>query len=256
MPAKTFPWGSNPFPLPVFFFSMFFAGVVSWALLSASPTSAPGLASGMSLETVRLPVLASLAWVLVYGNGLGAQVWIKLDYGNFSPDAAKLAERTALNMLEQAPLFFVTMWLHCAYVDAAEAGFLGLAYTVFRMLYQLFYSYFGTFTVLVEFATQPSCAAKALPLQTGAHTCPHTRWHARPLLCDIRRYSIIYYFIFSVLGACYGMPLASYLPTGLLQIPIISVANLLLFNLAWKLPSGGLSAKLNNAANPVPKQKE
>ena len=156
MPATTFPWGSNPFPLPLFFLSMPFAGTVAWGLLSTSPTSAPGIDSGMSLEAVRLAVLASLAWVLVYYNGLGAQVWLKLDYGNFSSDAARIAERTALNMLEQAPVFFLTMWLHCTYVDAAQAGFLGLAYAVLRILYQLFYSYFGTFTVLVEFATQPT----------------------------------------------------------------------------------------------------
>ena len=77
-------------------------------------------------------------------------------HNNLTPDAKLLAERTALNMLEQAPVFFVTMWLHCAYVDSAQAGYLGLAYVLARLFYQLFYSFYGTFTVLVEFSTQPS----------------------------------------------------------------------------------------------------
>lgn len=72
----------------------------------------------------------------------------------------------------------------------------------------------------------------------------------------MRRYAIIYFFAFSVLGACLGTPLTSYLPSGPLLVPAFSVGNLLMFNLAWKLPSGGLAAKLNNAANPIPKQKD
>ena len=59
-----------------------------------------------------------------------------------------------------------------------------------------------------------------------------------------------------MLGVCLGKPLASYLPTGPLLVPIFAVGNLLMFNLAWKFPTGGLAAKLNNAANPAPKQKE
>ena len=93
----------------------------------------------------------------------GAQVFLKLNHGNMSPDAAKLAERVALNMLEQAPVFFVCMWLHCAYVDAVQAGYLGLAYVVTRIMYQLTYSYFGTFTVIVEYATQPRRAPPPAP---------------------------------------------------------------------------------------------
>lgn len=220
MPATSFPWGSNPFPESIFMLALLFAGAVGWALLSTAPTSPPGIKSGMALENIRTTALACLAWVLVYYNGLGGQVFIKMTHKNFSVDAAKLAERTAINMLEQAPVFFVTLWLHCAYVNAAEAGYLGLAYVVIRIFYQLTYSLYGTFTVLVEFTTQPA-------------------------------YIIIYYFSFSVLGACIDVPITSYLPTGPLVIPVLAVSNLLLFMAGWNLPSGGPMAYLNNAANPV-----
>ena len=74
MAPKSFPWGDNPFPPSLFMGSILFAGVVGYALLTMAPTSVPGVAAGMSLHAVRETILASLAWVWVYYNGLGGQV--------------------------------------------------------------------------------------------------------------------------------------------------------------------------------------
>ena len=81
-------------------------------------------------------------------------------------------------MLEQGPPFFVALWLHCAYVDAATAATIGAVYVVHRAIYQLTFACeacpvgsprppshapprfdaadYGTFTVACEFATQPA----------------------------------------------------------------------------------------------------
>ena len=81
-------------------------------------------------------------------------------------------------MLEQGPPFFVALWLHCAYVDAATAATIGAVYVAHRAIYQLTFACeaspagalhpashapprlvaadYGTFTVACEFATQPA----------------------------------------------------------------------------------------------------
>ena len=71
-----------------------------------------------------------------------------------------------------------------------------------------------------------------------------------------RSYFIIYFYSFSVLGAVFDMPLKTYLPTGLLLVPLLAVTNMLLFNIGWQFPTGCLIASLNNKGNPAPKPKE
>ena len=134
----------------------------------------PGIDSGMSFEAVRLTVLATVLCIWAFFNTIGAQIKLKSAAGD--ENATHVGLRCMMNDLEQLPFFLVLLWLHCAYVDSMEAGQLGLIYAFYVFIYQLAYSYYGHFTILVEVSTQP-------------------------------RYLILTYFGFSLTAKCLGFPL-------------------------------------------------
>ena len=68
-------------------------------------------------------------------------------------DANYLAERAMMNSLEHAIPSLVVIWLSGIYCNSALATVLGTVYVVGRLLYPLFYGWYGHFTMLVEFAT-------------------------------------------------------------------------------------------------------
>ena len=143
-----FPWGDEPFsmklmPVCFLFGALQIAAVLYFTTLSGPSTSSPG------------PVLVTLGWIHAYHQCLGAQVACKMGGGN--EVANTIAERSLMNTLEQGVPFLVLMWLMAAYVDAAVATNVGALYVVHRSLYPLAYTYYGEFSMLVEFVTQPNC---------------------------------------------------------------------------------------------------
>ena len=51
------------------------------------------------------------------------------------------------------------LWMSAACVDAAMATSIGFTYCAFRSFYGFAYMYYGGFSMLVEFVTQPNYAA-------------------------------------------------------------------------------------------------
>lgn len=45
------------------------------------------------------------------------------------------ADRTFLNIVEQAPMFFMSLFLFCAIIDPVLGGYIAIAYAVGRSLY-------------------------------------------------------------------------------------------------------------------------
>ena len=68
---------------------------------------------------------------------------------------------------------------------------------------------------------------------------------------------MLYFFLLSLIAAClpeWFSPFVSYLPTNpYVLAPVISVANLILFNTVWGLPNGYLMVALMNKAHPFDK---
>mmetsp|Transcript_120582 Transcript_120582/g.191197 ORF Transcript_120582/g.191197 Transcript_120582/m.191197 type:complete len:202 (+) Transcript_120582:62-667(+) len=73
----------------------------------------------------------------------------------------EMADRTIANTQEQMIGFLLPMWLYAIFCDAHGAGILGFVYVVFRLLYPIFWSSKGGFTLLVEMSTQPSYMIQA-----------------------------------------------------------------------------------------------
>lgn len=215
-----YPWGDDSFPLPVFFLACLAGGGLIGALVvTVVPSGVPGIESGASLEAMRLCVLATLAWLGVYYNALGSQLTLKELFKNRNGPAFDLSTRIVYNQLEQAFGFFALMWLHGLYVDAPQAGALGLLYATLRMLYQFAYSYFGHFTVALEFCTQPC-------------------------------YGILYLYSFSLLAKTLtGTTLVSML--GFALIPFLSLYTFAAMMAFWGLPSGLITGHARNFVTQV-----
>lgn len=151
-------WGTgNVFPLSVYMSSVALGSLAAAVPLTLTPISEPAIAAGCSFDSVRLSLIATLAYTLLYYNIIGAQVESKVHAGaaHDREAVAVVAERTLANTLEQMPLFLTLLWLHTVYVDAAAAGVLGLVFVGGRTLYPLCYAWYGHFTVLCSFATSP-----------------------------------------------------------------------------------------------------
>ena len=135
-------WGDNPLDDRLLGFAQLWTGVSLSAYLTfvVGPAGgAPGIDSGMSLDSVKPAVFATLAWCLIYYNGMGVQVWTRLLKNNVSKGATDATGRIMANTMEHAPSFLCLMWLHCAYVNSTEAGYIGLYYVAHRTVYQCFY---------------------------------------------------------------------------------------------------------------------
>lgn len=227
-----FPWGDKATDDRVMFAAIVYQGIVTSLAMTNMGESGPASeGAGISLSNpgVRNCVLASLIWVLMIFNSMGLQVFLRLGAKNFSKGANSGARRVVYNSLEWAPQFFVLMWLHCIFVDSAQAGVLGFVYVFHRILYGVFFSAMGQFTFLCEFCTQPG-------------------------------YTVLYFFLFSLVTAClpeYFSPLITYLPTNpFILAAFLSFINLVLFTLLFGFPTGFLMMQLMNKAHPFDENSE
>ena len=109
-----------------------------------------------------------------YGLGMGGK--------QMSPGQKKWGERTFLNMIEQAPLFYTALWLHAVFVSPAVATNLGCAYLLLRLAYPVIWALFG-----------------------GEDGVPHTEYSVVPLFGQLKQiyystfpqYGIVFYLAFS-----------------------------------------------------------
>lgn len=150
----SFPWGNEPFAIALMPACMVIGAVgVATAVALTKPS---GPMNG-SLELARGPVLVTLTWIWGFYNCIGAQLGVKMgDKGDAK--AAFVAERSLMNTLEQSVPFLSLLWMQAAFVDAAIATSVGWFYVALRMLYPLAYTYYGGFSMLCEFITQPNYA--------------------------------------------------------------------------------------------------
>jgi hypothetical protein len=112
-------------------------------------------------QDFALPVVATIAWFLVFGWFTVYQSFLaggEIDSNpnmrfNYSDNRAWcIADRTVGNMLEQTPFFVSVVWMHALFIDARVAGILGCVATAFRFLYPMLRT---ITTMLMEFSTQP-----------------------------------------------------------------------------------------------------
>ena len=234
-----FPWGDNAFDDRLFLASLIYSAVTFTVLLQmVIPTGGqPAIDSGMAMHPtfskkgeqlgggVAGTIIATLAWIWIYWNGFGIQVFTRMNHMNLSDGASNCTGRIMGNTLEHAVVFLPLMWLHCAYINSVEAHYLGLWYAANRVGYHILFGYFGQFTYACEFTTGPSM-------------------------------SVIYYFFLSLLcKAGFDTTWSEYLPKSALMVPAIMVQSVVFFMIVWGVPTGHLVSGLVNKAHPVKKGK-
>ena len=214
-----FPWGTEPFDMKLMP-ACFLLGALGVATaVSLTTTSGPI----SSLELARGPVLVTLGWVWSFYNCIGAQLGVKIgDKGDAK--ASYVAERSLMNTLEQGVAFLPLLWMYASCIDAAVATSVGGFYVAMRMLYPMAYTYYGGFSMLCEFITQPN-------------------------------YACINFFAASLV--CFGLGHGSLVALTGSSFVVISGLSLLFtvlaFGVFWDYPVGKLAAASNlryNAAKP------
>lgn len=230
-----YPWGDNALDDRVMMASMIYTGVLLSVMLQVviPGEGVPAINSGMALHPtftkkgepvgggVAGTIIATLAWIWVYWNGMAIQVYTRMNHKNLGEAATFCTGRIVGNTLEHAVVFLPVMWLHCAYINSTEAAYLGMFYVVNRVGYQIIFGYFGHFTYAIEFMSGPSMAA-------------------------------IYYMVLSLLcKTCFDTNWIDYLPKSALMVPAIAVQNVLFFMLVWGFPSGYVVSSLVNKSNPA-----
>jgi len=149
--VATFPWGgTDPFTMKLLPHCFALGAATTAAAIALTVPSGPM----NTLELARGPVLITLYWVWGFYNCLASQVKMKM--GGGTERAAKVAERSMMNTLEQGVPFLTLLWATAGCVDAALATSCGFTYCLFRSFYGFAYSYFGGFSMLVEAVTQPN----------------------------------------------------------------------------------------------------
>ena len=114
--------------------------------------ASPAIDDGLSLDAMRGILLVTMGWCGCFFSAMGAQIQIKQKYRE-DEDARFLAERALMNSLEHAIPSLLLIWLSGIYCNTMLATVLGSIYIVGRLLYPVFYGWYGQFTMLVEFAT-------------------------------------------------------------------------------------------------------
>ena len=114
---RTFPWGKEPLHLPMFPFCMAIGAASVAAAIALTTPSGPM----NSLDLARGPVAVSLMWVWAYYNHIGSQLKVKLAEPPANEQAAKIAERSLYNTIEQGIPFLLLLGLTAACVDSAMA---------------------------------------------------------------------------------------------------------------------------------------
>ena len=221
--GRAYPWGDKETTLPGLVAAIWAGAVgVGGAVAALGPRERR---PGLGLEEARGTVFVTLAFLLVLYNAMGVQVYLKILYGNRRPEAKNIADRMVGNTLEQAPAFLSLLWLHTAYVDTREAAVLGTVYVAFRLLYQLAYGAYGTFTVLNEVCTSPC-------------------------------YAVLLFFAVEVSRAAANAPPGApppgrvWEPTGLDVLVVYPSALVLFMTVGWLLPSGIFAVTMLNRALP------
>ena len=158
------------------------------------------------------------------------QINVKLVFKNETEEAKKAAERCLYNTIEQQTMFLVLMWMHAAFVDASTSATLGANYVFFRMLYSVFYSMYGQFTILGELSTQPNYICLV--------------YYQLSLLFWAMDWGSFHDLLLSVPGSFIGLT------------AFFFVAAILNMMVLWNFPTGYICAKMNNAANPNPKARK
>ena len=183
--VATFPWGgTEPFTMKLLPHCFALGAATTAAAIALTVPSGPM----NTLELARGPVLITLYWVWGFYNCLASQVKMKM--GGGTERAAKVAERSMMNTLEQGVPFLTLLWATAGCVDAALATSCGFTCApkfhsqtttpstlhpppsprapsapsrldpvtdcLFRSFYGFAYSYFGGFSMLVEAVTQPN----------------------------------------------------------------------------------------------------
>jgi len=148
--VASFFWGTEPFMLSKLPACFLFGAVSVAATVVLTKPSGPM----NSLELAKGPVAATLLWVWGLFNCVSGQLKVKMGGGD--EQAAKVAERSLYNTLEQGMAFLPLLWMNAACVDAAMATSLGLHYAFFRMCYPLAYTFYGGFAMPCEMVTQPN----------------------------------------------------------------------------------------------------
>lgn len=152
-------WGNDPFPMGVMFGLAVLSGLVVGLLLMHVGSAAAVGDTYPSAVDMRGVALVTCAFLLVWYSMLGNQVSIKFAKGlssEVSEGAKFIADRSVVNTLEQSIAFLSLMWMHAIFVNPQTARLLGWIYVVTRLLYPVFYGFYGGFTVAVEAATQPN----------------------------------------------------------------------------------------------------
>ena len=112
----------------------------------------PAIDAGLSLDAMRGVLLVTMGWCGCFFSAMGAQIRIKQQHRE-NEDATFLAERAMMNSLEHAIPSLLIIWLSGIYCNSMLATVLGSLYVFGRLLYPIFYGWYGHFTMLVEFAT-------------------------------------------------------------------------------------------------------
>lgn len=220
-------WGSNPFPLGLWAASWFVAAILVTVVYENTTPDGPAVAKveGVNVSTVGGVILVTLGWILHYYNTIGHQVGLKFTNAFApNPQAGTVGERSMMNTLEQGIVFLPLLWMHALFVDVSTSVSMGWLYVITRMLYPIFYTFYGHFTVLIELSTSPN-------------------------------YAVIAYYAFALLDACHD-------PTTTLVSRLTDAGNPalrgliffltfpVLFLILLVIPNGGISTVLNNHANP------
>lgn len=124
----TFPYGGDqPFAMTLLPHCLAIGATSTAAAIALTTLSGPIT----SLQMAKGPVLVTLMWLWGYYNMISAQLKQKMGGGN--EQAARVAERSLYNTLEQGVPFLALLWMTAACVDSAMATSIGFAYCAFRM---------------------------------------------------------------------------------------------------------------------------
>jgi hypothetical protein len=126
----------------------------------SSPSGA--IASNLSIKSAAPVLRVTLGFIMLYFSFLMIQSWSKfyafhslkkqgssgkgpsfnqVKYGNEGNKLTLTGDRSVGNLMEQTPLFLLSLWLHAAFVDPSGAAFWGWLWIVSRSIYPFaFYS--------------------------------------------------------------------------------------------------------------------